>query len=84
MTRADGGTYRPADEVARETQREPLLRSRAALLHAGTREAALDDIDARARDDLTALATQVLARPVPDPATAWTDVWSDGGWQWRN
>ena len=22
--------------------------------------------------------------PVPDPAGAWTDVWSDGSWQWRN
>src|SRR5712691_2351177 len=81
---ADGGTYRPADEVARWAQREPLLRSRAALLHAGTPGAVLDEIDARARDDLTALARDVLARPVPDPATAWTDVWSDGGWQWRN
>jgi pyruvate dehydrogenase E1 component alpha subunit len=81
---ADGGSYRPAEEVARESQREPLVRARAALLAAGTAEATLDQIDARARADLTALAQQVLTRPVPDPATAWTDVWSDGGWQWRN
>jgi hypothetical protein len=26
----------------------------------------------------------VLERPVPEPAGAWTDVWSDGSWQWRN
>jgi hypothetical protein len=26
----------------------------------------------------------VLARPAPDPATAWTDVWADGSGQWRN
>jgi acetoin:2,6-dichlorophenolindophenol oxidoreductase subunit alpha len=81
---ADGGSYRPAEEVARESQREPLVRARAALLAAGTAEATLDEIDARARADLTTLAQQVLTRPAPDPATAWTDVWSDGGWQWRN
>ncbi|HUZ25323.1 MAG TPA: thiamine pyrophosphate-dependent dehydrogenase E1 component subunit alpha [Streptosporangiaceae bacterium] len=81
---ADGGSYRPADEVARWALREPLLLSRAALLRAGTAEAALDEIDSRARAGLAALARDVLARPVPDPATAWTDVWSDGGWQWRN
>jgi TPP-dependent pyruvate/acetoin dehydrogenase alpha subunit len=81
---ADGGTYRPAEEVAMWAKREPLLRSRAALLQAGTAEETLDEIDARARADLTSLAQQVLTRPVPDPATAWTDVWSDGSWQWRN
>ena len=36
------------------------------------------------RADLADLARQVLARPVPDPAGAWADVWSDGSWQWRN
>jgi pyruvate dehydrogenase E1 component alpha subunit len=81
---ADGGAYRPADEVAWWAEREPLLRARAALLKAGTPEAALDEIDARARAELSALARHVLAQPAPDPATAWTDVWSDGGWQWRN
>ena len=81
---ADGGAYRPADEVARWTAREPLLRSRAALLQAGTPEGTLAEIDAGARAQLAALAQQVMARPAPDPATAWTDVWSDGGGAWRN
>jgi pyruvate dehydrogenase E1 component alpha subunit len=81
---ADGGTYRPADEVARWTAREPLLRSREALLQAGTPESTLAEIDVGARAELAALAQQVLARPAPDPATAWTDVWSDGGGAWRN
>ena len=36
------------------------------------------------RADVAELARQVLARPVPDPAGAWADVWSDGSWQWRN
>ena len=81
---ADGGSYRPAEEVTRWRGRDPLLRARAALLLAGVPENMLDAIDARARGEVAALAKRVLTRPGPDPATAWTDVWSDGGWRWRN
>ena len=81
---ADGGAYRPAEEVARWRERDPLLRTRAALAAAGTAAEKLDEIDARIKSDLAELAQQVLARPAPDPAGAWTDVWSDGSWQWRN
>ncbi len=81
---ADGAAYRPAEEVARWRGRDPLPRARAALAAAGTSEATLDEIDSRTRSDLADLARQVLARPVPEPSGAWTDVWSDGSWQWRN
>jgi pyruvate dehydrogenase E1 component alpha subunit len=81
---ADGATYRPADEVAQWRERDPLLLARAALAATGTAAGKLDEIDAQITADLAELARQVLARPVPDPAGAWTDVWSDGSWQWRN
>ena len=81
---ADGATYRPAEEVARWRERDPLLLARAALGTAGTAAEKLAEIDARITADLAELARQVLARPVPDPAGAWADVWSDGSWQWRN
>jgi len=81
---ADGGTYRPAEEVARWRERDPLLRTRAALTTAGADAAKLDEIDARTRSGVADLARQVLDRPVPEPSGAWTDVWSDGSWQWRN
>jgi pyruvate dehydrogenase E1 component alpha subunit len=81
---ADGAGYRPAEEVAQWRERDPLLLTRAALGAAGTDLAKLDEIDVQTRDDVADLARQVLARPVPDPAGAWADVWSDGGWQWRN
>jgi len=81
---ADGGAYRPAEEVAQWRERDPLLRTRAALAAAGADTAKLDEIDARTKADLADLAKQVLARPVPEPSGAWTDVWSDGSWQWRN
>jgi pyruvate dehydrogenase E1 component alpha subunit len=81
---ADGAKYRPAGEVAQWRERDPLLLARAALGTAGTAAEKLDEIDARITADLAELARQVLARPVPDPAGAWADVWSDGSWQWRN
>jgi TPP-dependent pyruvate/acetoin dehydrogenase alpha subunit len=65
-------------------ERDPLLRVRAALTAAGANESALDEIDSRTRSDVADLARQVLGRPVPEPSGAWTDVWSDGSWQWRN
>ena len=54
------------------------------LTAAGTAPEKLDEIDARIKSELAELAQQILARPAPDPAGAWTDVWSDGSWQWRN
>jgi acetoin:2,6-dichlorophenolindophenol oxidoreductase subunit alpha len=81
---ADGGAYRPAEEVAKWRERDPLLRTRAALAAAGTDTAKLDEIDARIKADVSDLAKQVLARPAPEGSSAWTDVWSDGSWQWRN
>jgi TPP-dependent pyruvate/acetoin dehydrogenase alpha subunit len=65
-----------AASVARRRDFDPLLRVRKELEQAGTSAAALDEADARARADVLALAERVLARPVPDPATAWTDVWA--------
>jgi acetoin:2,6-dichlorophenolindophenol oxidoreductase subunit alpha len=81
---ADGGAYRPAQEVAQWRERDPLLRTRAALAAAGADTAKLDEIGARIKADLADLAKQVLARPGPEPSGAWTDVWSDGSWPWRN
>ncbi len=81
---ADGAAYRPAEEVARWRERDPLLLARAVLVAAGTSAATLDEIDSRTRSDLADLAGQVLGWPVPEPSGAWTDVWSDGSWQWRN
>jgi hypothetical protein len=50
----------------------------------GVAHSRLDEIDDEVRSEINALAEKVLAAPNADPADAWTDVWSDGGWQWRN
>jgi TPP-dependent pyruvate/acetoin dehydrogenase alpha subunit len=81
---ADAGAYRPAEEVARWKARDPLLAQRAVLNARGVAHSRLDEIDDGVRSEINALAEKVLAAPNADPADAWTDVWSDGGWQWRN
>ena len=70
--------------MARWREQDPLLRTRAVLAAAGTAPEKLDEIDARIKAELAELARLILTRPAPDPAGAWTDVWSDGSWQWRN
>ena len=70
--------------MAQWRERDPLLLARATLGAAGTAAEKLDEIDTQTRDEIADLAKQVLARPVPGPAGAWADVWSDGSWQWRN
>ena len=81
---ADSGAYRPAEEVARWREQDPLLRARAALTAAGVDATKLDEIEGKAKSEMADLARQILDRPPPDGSGAWTDVWSDGSWQWRN
>ncbi len=80
---ADAGAYRPAEEVERWREKDPLPRQFAALAAAGHDEVELMGIDTRARVAVSGLADQVLATAAPDPADVWTDVWADGGSQWR-
>jgi pyruvate dehydrogenase E1 component alpha subunit len=81
---ADPAAYRPAEEVAAWKARDPLLVLRDGAVERGGRPDAFDAVLPRAREEIAALAQEALAAPAPDPATAWTDMWSDGSVQWRN
>jgi acetoin:2,6-dichlorophenolindophenol oxidoreductase subunit alpha len=72
-SRADPGKYRPADEVAEWLGRDPIPRYRGVLAGRGVAAGVLDAIDAEAK-----------AGREPAPELAFTNVWSDGGWAWRN
>jgi TPP-dependent pyruvate/acetoin dehydrogenase alpha subunit len=76
---ADAAAYRPAEEVAEWAPKDPLLRQRAHLT-----DDTADEIDAEVRREIAVTVRTVLAAARPDPADAWTDVWSDGGSQWRS
>jgi pyruvate dehydrogenase E1 component alpha subunit len=81
---ADPGAYRPAEEVADWATRDPLLRQAGVLASSGVAEADIAGVSARVGAEVDELAARVLAAPAPNPATAWTDMWSDGTSTWRN
>jgi acetoin:2,6-dichlorophenolindophenol oxidoreductase subunit alpha len=83
-SRTDPAKYRPADEVERWMQRDPLLVARERLTSLGVEEADIDAADARAAEIIKAAIQEAKDAPPPEPATALTDVWADGGAAWRN
>ena len=83
-SRADPAKYRPADEVERWLQHDPLLVARARLISLGVDAADMDAADARMKKVVEAAVQEAKDAPFPDPVTAFTDVWADGGAAWRN
>jgi TPP-dependent pyruvate/acetoin dehydrogenase alpha subunit len=82
-SRSDPGKYRPKEEVDAWLKRDPLLVLAERLRDRGVEQAAVDKLDTRARDEVAAAVEAAKAAPPPDEATAFTDVWADGGAQWR-
>ena len=83
-SRADPGKYRPADEVAEWLGRDPIPAYRGVLISRGVDEEVLDQIDADAKAAVDLATEEAKAGPEPDLALAFTNVWDDGGWTWRN
>ncbi len=83
-SRADPGDYRPDEEVEAWLARDPIPAYRQRLVADGVDAAELDRIEAEAEaevDEAEAFATDAAE---PDVATVETNVFSDGGSQWRN
>jgi len=83
-SRADPGKYRPADEVSEWLARDPIPAYRQVLISRGVDGAVLDEIDAEAKAAVDRATEEAKAGAEPRPELAFTDVWSDGGWEWRN
>ena len=83
-SRADPGKYRPQEEVDSWLARDPIPAYRELLLADGTSAHALDAIESEAMAEVDEATAQAEAAPPPDPAVIETDVWADGGSQWRN
>jgi acetoin:2,6-dichlorophenolindophenol oxidoreductase subunit alpha len=83
-SRADPATYRPDEEVKAWLARDPIPAHRQRLLDAGIAAETLDDIHAEVRAAVDAAEAAARAAPDPDPATATTQVWADGGSTWRS
>jgi len=83
-SRADPGTYRPDDEVKAWLARDPIPAYRQALLDDGVEADALDAIDAETRAAVDAAEAAARDAPDPEPASANTQLWADGGSSWRS
>jgi TPP-dependent pyruvate/acetoin dehydrogenase alpha subunit len=82
-SRADPATYRPAEEVQRWLERDPLAIARSRLEALGVSPDAIAHADARAAQVVDAAVEAAKQAPDADPKEAFTDVWADGGAAWR-
>jgi TPP-dependent pyruvate/acetoin dehydrogenase alpha subunit len=82
-SRADPGDYRPQEEVDAWMARDPLA-YRDRLLAIGIDESELTAIEDDTAAAVEAATEAARAAPVPDVQAAYTNVWADGGWSWRN
>jgi TPP-dependent pyruvate/acetoin dehydrogenase alpha subunit len=67
-SKSDPAKYRPADEVERWLQRDPLAIARERLLAAGHAEEEVAAAEQRARERIEAATEAARAAPFPDPA----------------
>jgi acetoin:2,6-dichlorophenolindophenol oxidoreductase subunit alpha len=82
-SRTDPATYRPAEEVQQWLSRDPLEVARNRLAAMGVAKADIDAVAERAAAEVSAAVATARAADGADPAEAFTDVWADGGFQWR-
>jgi len=83
-SRADPAKYRPAGELERWLERDPLKIYRARLEEFGISQETIETIEAESRRKVDE-ATEACKASPPAPAELLTaDVYADGGWSWRN
>ena len=82
-SRADPARYRPQEEVDAWLRRDPLTLLAERLRERGVADGAVAERRGRAQSLVAAAVEAAKAAPPPDEATALTDVWADGGAQWR-
>jgi acetoin:2,6-dichlorophenolindophenol oxidoreductase subunit alpha len=83
-SRADPGTYKPKDEAAAWAAYDPIVIYRARLVRNGVSAAVIDAIEETADGDVEIATVEAKASPPPGAETLMRNVWSDGGWSWRN
>jgi pyruvate dehydrogenase E1 component alpha subunit len=82
-SRTDPATYRPASELEEWLGRDPLSVARRRLSELGVSEDEVAAVTARAEQIVADAVAEARSADAADPAEAFTDVWADGGYQWR-
>lgn len=83
-SRADPGTYRPKEEVEAWNERDPLPMYHQRLLEIGFGEDQLTAVVQETAHAVEAATAGATNGALPDLDSIYTDVWDDGGSQWRN
>ncbi len=83
-SRADPGKYKPPGELEAWLAYDPLSIYRGRLERLGVDASDLDAIERKVADAVDAATDAAKNGALPDPAAAFTDVWADGGHEWRN
>jgi pyruvate dehydrogenase E1 component alpha subunit len=83
-SRADPGKYKPSGELEAWLEHDPLKLYRGRLDRLGIAAGELDEIERTVGEAVNAATEAAKNGPVPDPVSAYTDVWADGGHSWRN
>jgi pyruvate dehydrogenase E1 component alpha subunit len=83
-SRTDPAKYRPEGELEEWLMRDPVIVLRERLVAEGIPEIEITGIERTAQDEVLAAIEAAKNAPLSDPSEAFTDVWADGGSQWRN
>ncbi len=83
-SRADPGKYRPQEEIDAWLDRDPIATYHQRLLRLGVDEGTLTGISTDVAQRVTEAVEDAKAAPRPELAAAHTNVFADGGAQWRN
>jgi pyruvate dehydrogenase E1 component alpha subunit len=83
-SRADPGKYRPLGEVEAWKAYDPLTVYRDRLTRLGVTEVELEGIRSEVAGEVDAATDEAKNGRLPDVESAFTDVWADGGSEWRN
>jgi acetoin:2,6-dichlorophenolindophenol oxidoreductase subunit alpha len=83
-SRADPAKYRPAGELEKWLERDPLKIYRERLTKLGVPAKTLDDMEAEAMRQVDAATETAKASSPPPLEMIGRDLWADGGAAWRN
>jgi pyruvate dehydrogenase E1 component alpha subunit len=83
-SRADPGKYRPPTEVEEWMKRDPLPNYRRKLLGLAIAEAELVAIENDVKAEVDAATDTARNSPPPRVELAFTEMWDNGGFEWRN
>jgi acetoin:2,6-dichlorophenolindophenol oxidoreductase subunit alpha len=83
-SRADPAKYRPAGELEKWRERDPIKIYRERLIQFGIGQEVIDRIESETRRKVDEATERCKAAPPPSADILTTDVYADGGWAWRN